>query len=153
VRSILTAALSVAALLSVSFTTAGAQQPPEDDRTKDPAVLYRELVMRGVGANAAAIGLIMQKKVPQDENLAMHAEAIALGAHEALKAFEPKVQGGTSKPDIWDNWQDFADRLKALETSATEVADLAKQGGVAAAQPKILDMLSCKSCHDKYRTK
>jgi cytochrome c556 len=120
---------------------------------KDPAIAYRSEIMKSMGASAAALGAIAQKRVPHEKNLALHAESIALAARAALVAFEPKVVGGTAKEDVWTNWKDFSDRMKALDVAATEVANAAKSGGMAAAGPKMQAMLTCKSCHDQYRTK
>ena len=141
--------LTLAAVLVMPIA-AGAQ---EKEAAKDPVVAYRTEVMKSMGAQAAALGAIMQKKVAYDQNIGLHAESIAIAAREALKAFETKQLGGTAKPEVWDNWKDFSDRLKALDVAATEVAKLAKEGGAAAAQPKVMAMFTCKGCHDTYRTK
>jgi len=113
---------------------------------------YRQNVMKSIGANAGALGAIMQNKVAHAENLALHAEAISIGAQAALRAFEDEVVGGTAKADIWENWQDFSDRFNALATAAAAVAEAAREGGMAAAGPKLGAMLICKACHDDYRT-
>lgn len=118
---------------------------------QDPIIAYRVEVMKTLGAQAAALGAIMQKKVPFDQNVALHAEAISLGAREALKAFEPKQPGGAAKADLWDHWADVSARFKALDTAAADIAKQAKAGPV---DPKtVLAALSCKSCHDIYRNK
>ncbi len=145
--------LAAGVTLVTSFSAAAQDGDERRDEPRDPAIAYRTHVMKSMSEQAAALGQIMQKKVPYEQNIALHAEAISLGAREALKAFEPKVIGGTAKPEVWDNWKDFSDRLKALDAAASEVAKLARDDGAAAAQPKVLGMLTCKSCHDKYRTK
>ncbi len=118
----------------------------DDKATTD----YRINIMKAMGAQAAALGAAMQGKVPND-NIGLHARSIALGMKASVKAFEPKVVGGTSKAEVWDNWKDFSDRLMKLEAAAIVVADLADKGDMAGAQGKIRDMLTCKSCHDVYR--
>ena len=135
-----------AALILPLVTVRAAEEAP-----KDPTVEYRSQVMKSLGAQAAGLGMIMQKKVSYDANLALHAEMISLGAREALKAFEAKVPGGSAKPELWDNWKDFSDRLKALDTAASELAKAAKAGPVE--PPKVLAALTCKGCHDLYKTK
>ena len=119
--------------------------------TQDPIIAYRVEVMKTMGAQAAALGAIMQKKVPFDQNIALHAEAISLGAREALKAFEPKQPGGAARPELWDHWADVAARFKALDIAAADVAKQAKAGPVD--PKKVLAALTCKSCHDIYRNK
>jgi len=114
---------------------------------------YRQNIMKSIGANAGALGAIMQNKVSHAENLALHAEAISIGAQAALKAFEDEVVGGTAKAEVWENWKDFSDRFNALAIGAAAVAEAAREGGMAAAGPKLGAMLVCKACHDIYRTK
>jgi cytochrome c556 len=114
---------------------------------------YRINIMKTLGEQSGAIGKIMQGKVDNKDNLALHAETIALNIEAALKAFEPKVVGGTAKAEVWDNWKDFSDRFKVLQAAAKDVAATARTGGFAAAQPKLQGMFTCKSCHDVYRTK
>lgn len=114
---------------------------------------YRINLMKTLGEQAAALGKIAQGKVDYKDNVAVHAETIALNVKAAKIAFEPKVVGGTSTAAVWDNWKDFSDRFTALEVAANEVAAAAKSGGMAAAQPKMAGLFTCKSCHDIYRTK
>lgn len=140
-------ALFLASIVTAPLAAADLESP-------DPAVQYRVNVMRGIGANAAAIGLTFRNDLPQSQNLAFHAGAIALDARAAVSAFTPKVLDGVAKPEIWDNWKDFADRLNKLAVAADEVAQAAKDGGADAAKPKLDTLLPmCKSCHDTYRKK
>src|SRR6185312_6595136 len=103
----------------------------------DPAVQYRINIMRGMAANASAIGLTIRNNLPQGQNLALHAEAIALDARAAISGFQPNVDDNVVKPEVWSNWKDFSDRLNALSTTANEVAKLAREGGLDAAKPKL----------------
>lgn len=114
---------------------------------------YRINLMKTLGEQASAIGKIMQGKVKTTDNLAAHAETIALNVAAARKAFEAKVVGGTATQAVWDNWKDFDTRFAALETAAKDVAATAKSGGLDAAKPKVAGLFTCKSCHDVYRTK
>ncbi len=114
---------------------------------------YRINIMKTLGEQSGAIGKIMQGKVDTTDNLAAHAETIALNAAAAKKAFQAKVVGGTSTAAVWDNWADFEARFTALENAAKEVATAAKAGGLDAAKPKVAGLFTCKSCHDTYRTK
>jgi cytochrome c556 len=125
-----------------------------DHEKDDPAIQYRIDVMKGISFNAAAIGLTLRHKLPQTQNLANHAEAIALGARSSLSAFEPKVAGALAKPEVWENWKDFSARLTKLADAADDVAKTAREQGPAAAMPKLQGMFAgCKDCHDTYRKK
>jgi cytochrome c556 len=133
-------ALTLAALLAASAIAAA-----DDQDTID----YRRHVMKSLGEQLAAVDMILAKKAPAD-SFAVHLKVIATTATQARKAFEPKVPGGSSKPEVWSNWPDFAKRLDALVASSDELAKAAKDGGVAAVGPKIKSALDCESCHKVY---
>jgi cytochrome c556 len=113
---------------------------------------YREHIMNTLNEQAGALGQILAGAVPGDYTAA-HLNTIALTAQIALKAFEPKVQGGEAKPDVWLNWADFSKRMKEFAQKSAEVAAVAKQKRYddPVLGEKIVDALSCKSCHDIYR--
>ncbi len=121
-------------------------------RAEDPTdvIDYRKLVMKSLGAQAAAMNATLQGKAPA-ENFATHAETLALVASQALVAFTPKIEGGDSKPEVWAKWDDFSKKMKEFQAATAEFAKLAQSGGAAAAQPKLQATLTCKGCHDAYR--
>lgn len=112
-------------------------------------VSYRRHVMKTMGEQAAALGMVLQKRGPA-ENAALHARIIALTAQAAVRAFEPQVPGGEAKTEIWRNWDDFARRLKTLSAGADDLAATAEREGLVAMQAKVMSVLNCKSCHDTY---
>ena len=120
-----------------------------DDQDQE-TIDYRKHAMRTMGEQVAAMGQMVQGKVPSD-NFAVHAQVLAIAAATAKKAFEPKVPGGEAKPDVWAKWDDFSKRLDALTAATADLAATAKSGGMAAAQPKMQAALTCKGCHDLYR--
>lgn len=113
------------------------------------AVTYRRHVMKTLGEQAAALAMVLQSKGPP-ENAAVHARIIALTAEAAVKAFEPKIAGGEAKPEIWRNWADFSKRLKSLSAGANELAVIAERDGLPAVQARVMNVLTCKACHDTY---
>jgi cytochrome c556 len=112
-------------------------------------VTYRKHIMKTMGEQVAALGLVLQNKGPA-ENAALHARTISLNAQAAMKAFEPKVPGGEARPEIWRNWADFSKRLKTLSDGASELAVIAERDGLPAMQARAMNVLSCKACHDTY---
>jgi cytochrome c556 len=134
--------LSLAALLAASAIAAA------DDQD---AIDYRQHVMNTLGQELAAVDMIIAKKAPADA-FAVHMKVIATAATQAKKAFEPKIPGGKSKPEVWSNWPDFAKRLDALVTASDELAKAAAKDGPAALGPKIKASLDCESCHQVYMT-
>lgn len=113
---------------------------------------YRQNLMKSLGAHAAGLGAIAQNKVPYGDNLAHHADAIAAAADAAQLAFDQNLPGGKAGSNIWENWEDFSGRFKALASSAREVAAAARSGGMTEAGSKIGGLFTCKSCHDLYKT-
>jgi cytochrome c556 len=94
--------------------------------------------------------MMVQQKAPVDD-FATHAQALALTAATAKAAFEPEIQGGAAKSEVWSQWADFEKRIDALAAATADLAKTAKTGGAGAAGPKMQSALTCKSCHDTYR--
>jgi cytochrome c556 len=111
---------------------------------------YRQHIMKTMGEQGAAIGQILEHKVSAD-GFATHLQILAITAATAKKAFEPKVEGGEAKPEIWTHWAEFSKRLDDLTVATAALAKSAKDGGIAATAPKIEEALTCKGCHDTYR--
>lgn len=111
---------------------------------------YRMHIMNTLNEQTAALGMILSSVIPAD-NTAAHLEAISLTAKTALRAFEPKVQGGQSKPEVWTQWSDFSKRMNEFAQKTEEVARIARDKGNDAAQAVMMDALTCKGCHDVYR--
>lgn len=131
--------------LAAALATSAAVHADDQD-----TIDYRRHIMKSMGEQVGAIGMILQKKAPAD-NFAVHVKALAGSAAMAKKAFEPKVPGGDSKPEVWADWADFSKRMDALTSATDELAKLAAAGGVASAGTKVQAALTCKACHDTYR--
>jgi cytochrome c556 len=111
---------------------------------------YRSHVMKTIGEQFGAIQLILENRVPAD-NLATHLKVIAATAPQAKGAFTAEVAGGRSKPEVWENWDDFSQRLDRFVAGAQELAQAAEAGDAAAAAAKLPATLDCKGCHEVYR--
>ena len=135
--------LTLAALTAPAYTA--------DAAPKDPVIDYRQAIMKTLGEQAGALGQILSTVIPP-QNAMAHVEIIALTSSTALKAFEPNVPGGKSKPDVWKNWPDFQKRMNELSDNMNKAVQVAKAQGSDAALSNILDALApCQSCHDMYR--
>jgi cytochrome c556 len=120
-------------------------------RADDQDVIdYRTHVMKTLGEQMDAVGMILENKAPPD-NFATHLKVLAVTATQAKKAFEPKVAGGNAKPEVWSNWADFSKRLDELVATTGELASAASHQSVAAVGEKLRSTLKCKSCHETYR--
>jgi cytochrome c556 len=137
-------------VLLVAILTLGFQQTAHAD--DQDVIDYRELIMKELDAEAAALGMIVSGQVPPDA-LALQARAVASSAKSALKAFEPKVPGGEAKPEVWSKWDDFSKRMQTFAQKSEEMAKVSEGGNVQAVTELMIDALPCKGCHDIYRTK
>jgi cytochrome c556 len=141
-RAKLTAGIVVAGVMA-----AGMAQAADDKDVID----YREHIMKTLEEQTAAIGMIVSTQIPPD-NIAAHANAIALAAKMALKSFEPKVPGGQAKPEVWAKWDDFSSKMKKFEVNSQKMADAANKGAnIGEITEMLIDALPCKDCHDTYR--
>ena len=113
---------------------------------------YRKHIMATLDAQVAALGMIMAGAIP-DDNVVAHLDIIAATAATALKAFEPKVEGGGSKPEVWAQWDDFSQRMNEFAARTAAMAKTAREQGKDEALLQAMDALSCKQCHDTYRVK
>jgi cytochrome c556 len=122
-------------------------------RAEDQDVIdYRELIMKQLDAEAAALGMIVSGQIPPD-SLAFQARALASSARSALKAFEPKVPGGEAKPEVWAKWDDFSKRMQVFAQKSEEMAKVSESGNVQKVTELMIDAMPCKACHDVYRQK
>ena len=111
---------------------------------------YRQHIMNTLNEQAAALGEILSGAIP-DDNAIAHMDVLALAAATALKAFEPKVPGGQSKPEVWSQWADFSKRMNDFAQKTATMAKVAHEQGKDAGLANVMDALSCKKCHDTYR--
>ena len=96
-------------------------------RADDQDVIdYRTHVMKTLGEQMGAVGMILENKAPPD-NFATHMKVLAVTATQAKKAFEPKVPGGNAKPEVWSDWADFSKRLDELSRHLSQAAQVSPQ--------------------------
>jgi cytochrome c556 len=126
----------------------GAAPAPYADKD---VIEYRKHIMHSLNEQSKAIGQILATTVPADD-AAVQLESLALTASVALKAFEPKVQGGEANAVVWSDWTDFAKRMNEFAQKTSAMAKVAREKGKDAGMENIADALSCKSCHDIYRS-
>lgn len=113
---------------------------------------YRKHVMATLQAQTAALGMIMSGAIP-DDNAIAHMDIIARAAATALKSFEPRVEGGDAKPEVWAQWDDFSARMNEFAERTAAMAKTAHEKGKDEALLQAMDALTCKQCHDTYRVK
>jgi cytochrome c556 len=136
---------SLAGAAAMVATVSTAQADDQD------TIEYRQSVMKTIGAQAKILGLMAEKKVPT-EDFAKQVQVLAVMAATAKSSFEANVPGGKSKPAVWADWADFSKRMDEFSTATAALAKTAQSGGVDAALPALKGAMTCKGCHDTYRS-
>jgi cytochrome c556 len=119
---------------------------------------YRQSWFTLVAMNFGPMVAMVKGEMPWDESAAKNyaADLDAVVNTDLLRAFSPGSDKGTTraKPEIWQNSEDFSDKLDdfraavaQLNTAAQTGDKKAIAGGVAAAGK------TCKGCHDDYKSK
>ncbi len=140
------ASAAIAGAMSFSQAQAAAATYADKD-----VIDYREHIMKTLQEQTAIMGMIVSTLAPP-EQMALHAEAIALAAKMASTSFEQKVPGGEAKPEIWAKYDDFSKRMKSFVEKSQAMADAAKKGASTTEITEMLvEALPCKDCHDLYR--
>ena len=114
---------------------------------------YREHTMEAVGGHMQAIVDILKQKVPFTSHLALHANALADLSEIAPTLFPEGSEGGDALPEIWEDVDDFAERLMAFEEAANDLQATIAGGGEMGAVGAAVQSLgqACKGCHDNFR--
>ena len=115
-------------------------------------ITYRQMIMKELDAEAGALGMIVSGQIPPD-SLSLQTRAIVISAKSALKAFESKVPGGGSRPEVWSKWDDFSRRIQSFGQKAEAMAKAGETGNMATVMELIDAAMPCKQCHDVYRVK
>ena len=139
-RIIRTQLLTVAAL--------GLLAPPL--AADDGAMEYRQHTMAAVGGHTTALFDILTGKVEHTGHLAAHADALKAMSGLAGTLFPDGSEGGDALSAIWEDPEDFAERLASFESAAANLSDVVAAGGEA--MPAAMQLgQACKGCHDNYR--
>ncbi len=114
------------------------------------AIDYRRHTMEAIGGHMQAIVDILRGKVPHESHLAMHADSLADLATITGTLFPEGSVGGDSSPAIWEQPDDFAERVARFQEAAEGLRrTLAADGAIGPAVQSLGQ--SCKRCHDNYR--
>jgi cytochrome c556 len=144
-RSIRLSAIALALIVSSAAFAQGS-----DEGT----IKYRQKVMSGIGADMGSIGDILKYGLAIEGGIAAHAELIAERTDLVAAAFERNVSTGAtdSKPEIWQEPDDFREKTAAMKTEAQKLAEIAKSGDGAAIGKQVKALGdSCGSCHKSFR--
>ena len=140
-------ALAVMAL-ALAFASAQAQ----DD---DVYIQHRQKVMKAISGHNGAIAAIVKNKLPYTSSIVAHAQALQLSSTVIEDAFKHKVTEGKtdSQPEIWQDWDKFAEAAKTMGEESGKLADAAQSGDMeaVAALAKGFGKKACGGCHKSFR--
>lgn len=133
--------IGLMALAAANFATAS-----------EGEVEYREHTMEAIGGHMQAAVDILRQKVPHASHMPIHADALAALAGIVDTLFPEGSEGGDALPAIWENPEDFAERVGAMRDAATAFSAAANANDSAALGEAFQALgQACKGCHDNYR--
>ena len=125
---------------------------------KEPRQSYRQSWFAMVGANFGPIYAMMEGDMPWDDaQMTMYADQLVqLAAMDVSRGFAPGTDKGTTraKPEIWENQADFQQKMNDFRDAALALQTAAAAGDRDAVKTQIgATGMSCKACHDEYKSK
>ena len=115
-------------------------------------VEYRQEVMSAIGGTMGAIGKILKQEVDRPNDIEPLAAALSELANTAQSVFPEGSEGGDALPEIWQESEDFAERLMALKETANAFREAASSGDMAQIRPAVGEVgRACRACHTRYR--
>jgi len=150
-------ALACALGLGMAATAASVATAADDAKS---AIEARKDGMKTIGKNNKAIGDTIKGEASlSPAQLAEAANAINAAAKEITVKFKPEFHTGnagdvktTAKPEIWQQWDKFAEAAKALEDTSAKLAIVAAAGDMEATRAAFADNAkNCGACHRAFR--
>ena len=144
-------ALLTCAAFALPVMAQGQESPGEK------AIKYRKAIYQVILWNIGPLGAMAQEKAPYEaEEFASRAERVNAMSYMLEEAYPPESAAGAptrAKAKIWQNWDDFQEKLSTLQQKSAELADIAQAGDFDSSKTAFFDMANaCKSCHDEYRS-
>ena len=123
---------------------------------EDSAVKYRKSVMKALGGHMGATAKIVKGEVEATHHLVAHAAAMASIAKMSADLFPKGSDKGDTRalPVIWEQPQDFAKTVQALEAATGGLVAAARSGeGDEIKNAFGAVGKACGGCHKKFRKK
>ena len=146
-------------LLAAGLVTAAIAVPVSAHiERSEPMQSLRQSYFALVGMVFGPMGDMVKGKTEwNDEAFAAMAEDLAgLSGYGVERGFSPGSERGKTKarPEIWDNMDDFKEKLAAFRVEAAALSATAAAGDAAATKKQFGAVgKTCKSCHDEYKAK
>lgn len=125
---------------------------------KEPQQSYRQSWFAMVALNFGPMAETVKGNIPwNDAQMATWANELAiLASMDVTRSFGPGSDKGTTraKPEIWDNMDDFKQKMDDFKTAAAALNVAAEGGDQKAVAAAVGDVGgACKACHDEYKAK
>lgn len=148
-------ALSLSCVVAVAAFS-GAAQGHGHEKERFAESKIRNDNMKVFGAGFKKISGIMKGEGGSPADFPVIAAQMVEAAGKAKATFELDTRGFEgythAKDAVWENWDDFADRLDKMDTDAQAFLAATQSGDMAKIGPAMKALGSnCKSCHDKYK--
>jgi cytochrome c556 len=138
---------------AVALTAGSALSVSADDKAY---IKYRQSAMKAMSGHISGAVAIIKGQVPYKDDLVTQVTGLRDTTKVLPNAFKQKTSGGKTraKSAIWEDADDFKQKITALQTAAEDFLAAAKSGGPEAAGAKLGAVgEACKGCHKKYRAK
>ncbi len=136
-------------MLTACAPSARAADSPED------AVRYRQGIMNAMAWNVAPLAYMVSGRHRFDDaRFTVLAARTAVLATMALEGFtrDSAAARSLTSDKVWQNFDDFSQRMHALETASSALAKAAQRGDQAQMRVLFDDTLKiCNACHDQYQ--
>ena len=139
---------ALATAMGVSSTLSAAE--PEDQ------IKYRQNTMKALGGHTGSAFALVGGKVEHPDHLLPHAQGLAAMGGLIKDLFpEGSGEGKTAaKAEIWENPDDFGQKVEAAEQAAAAFLAAVESGDQEQIGASLKEVgQACKGCHDEYRQK
>jgi cytochrome c556 len=124
----------------------------------EPMQSLRQSYFALIGMNFGPMGDMVKGKIEwnAEQFSKLAAEVAAVASYSVERGFMPGTDMGKTraKPEIWDNMEDFTEKLEAFRTESAKLAEVAQSGDEDAIKEQFgATGQTCKSCHDEYKSK
>lgn len=146
------------AVLATSLSVAIALPALAHIERSEPLQSLRQSYFALVGMTFGPMGDMVKGKIEWngDQFSAWANDLAAISSVSVERGFAPGSDKGKTraKPAIWENPDDFAEKLTAFRTEAAALAVAAKTGDQATATAQFKKTGgTCKACHDNYKAR
>lgn len=153
VNKVITSSIVVMGLL-----TAGVAMADGDKKANKMAIKYRQAQMTLIGANFKPVIAMLKGEAEwnADAVKGMAADLAAVVELNGKRGFPKGSDEGKTKAKkaIWENMEDFGQKMGEFKTAALKFNEVAQAGDKATIGAQVKELgKTCKACHKEYKKK